>query len=205
MSFVDIFGWVTAVGTALFSLPQLLRLVLSRTSAGLSLVSWQLVVAAAASWTLHGFRVDAGQIIAPNLAVALFSFLIVQMISRDRGRSPWRDLALPLAVAAVAVGVDRVFGSTAFGFAVLGPQAVGSWAQLRDMMRLPNLMGVSLPTLTISAVLQWMWLIWGINAPEYSVIVAAGVMSVLASLNAGYLLLRRRGRLTPKSAAEPAG
>ena len=52
MVLVEIWGWVCGIASGLSALPQLSRLLKARTSAGLSLLSWQLNAGVLWGWTV---------------------------------------------------------------------------------------------------------------------------------------------------------
>ena len=74
---LDVWGWVCAVAGPVVSIPQVARLLRSRTSAGLSLLMWQLNIACAVAWSFHGLRADAPNIVAPNVLLGVAAVLVV--------------------------------------------------------------------------------------------------------------------------------
>ncbi|HSN43527.1 MAG TPA: PQ-loop domain-containing transporter, partial [Propionibacteriaceae bacterium] len=183
MTFVEIWGWICAAVTATLSLPQLLRLLKVRTSAGLSLLSWQMMLAANIPWVAHGILDNRPNLAIPNAILFVCTILILRMIRADRGLGLLETYALGAVAGAVGVTVDVVFGAAAFGALVTIPQATGQLAQLRDLLRLRDIRGLSWVFLTVSFLLQFMWISWAFMVDDNAVKVAGSMMAVLASAN----------------------
>ena len=81
--FVAVFGWVAAAIGVASNLPQLLRILTARTSAGVSVRLWQVTAASTAAWCVHGFLVSAPQMQWPNLLMSLLASSIVVLVLRD--------------------------------------------------------------------------------------------------------------------------
>ncbi len=195
MALIDIWGWACAVVGGLFALPQVVRLLRAQTSVGLSELNWRLLLGSNIGWVLHGVHTGRAQIIVPNLALAICSFLIIRMIRRDRGLSMMRGWAIPLAVAVVPFALEFVVGAVVFGLLINIPQVVGACVQLRDMVRSSSLAGVSFLYLFLTGIVQVMWIIWAVGVGENAVIVAAGAMAIVSFTNAIYFGLRHVGVL----------
>lgn len=58
MSVTDAIGWIAALSSACIALPQGLRIVATRSVAGISAVIWQMTLVGALAWCAHGLRVD---------------------------------------------------------------------------------------------------------------------------------------------------
>lgn len=193
MSFLDVWGWVCAVVGGLFAIPQVLRLLRAHTSAGLSLVNWQLMLGSTVGWTLHGLDVHRMQIVLPNFVAAVCAVLIIRMIQKDRGGSLVTPWGLCLVVAVVPFGLGFWLGAGVFGVLNNIPQVIGAIAQLRDMWRSSDLAGVSFVYLLMTAVIQFMWMSWAAPVGEQAVLFASGMMAVIGTANVIYYGLRRVG------------
>lgn len=204
VSVVDLFGWACALFGSLLSLPQVVHLLRSRTSAGLSLTSWQLMLAANIGWTTHGIIADRVNIIVPNAVLLVCTVLVLRMIRLDRRQSWFAVTWLGLMVGVACIAVDLVLGPVAFGLFVMGPLGLGALAQLRDLLRAPDLSGVSPGYLVVGFAGQFMWGAWALLAHERAVITAASIMAVFAGLNLGAWALRRAGVLRPRDPIAPS-
>lgn len=189
--FWDLWGWVAASFGMASGLPQIIRLLRERSSAGVSLRLWQLNMAAFMGWTFHGVRVGHPQMQYPNGFLVLCSLLVLRMIVKDRGLKLVPRLVLPLGLFAVLAAVDVWLGAVAFGFAVAAPLVLGQVAQLREMMTAADLSGVSPFYLVIGLVVQALWVIWSIPTHERSIFVCGSLLGTLCFVNLVYWLYRR--------------
>lgn len=197
MTFIEIWGWLAAAFTATLSLPQLIRLLRVRTSAGLSLLSWQMMLAANIPWVAHGVMTNRMNLALPNAALFVCTILILRMIRRDRGLGLLQTYAMGTIAGVAAFGVDVIFGAAAFGTLVTIPQAIGQLAQLRDLLRLRDIRGLSWVFLTVSFGLQFMWIYWAFAVNDNAVKVAASMMAILAGANLLVYVLRRLDVIKP--------
>ena len=192
---LTVLGWVAAACGSALSLPQLVRILRAKTSAGLSLLLWQLLMAAGIGWTHHGLLVThRPNIWLPNLATAITSALLVRFLAKDRGlrSTVW---ILPLVLSGVLIGIDLTLGALAYGIATSIPQVIGASAQLLDVIRSIDIAGVSVVFLGFSVVVQALWLVWGALAGEVSVVVSATCNGAVVLVTYLWYLLRRAGVL----------
>ena len=197
MSLIAVLGWLAAVSGPLTSLPQLLRLVRARTSAGLSLLMWQLQAGALLGWAVHGYHLGYANIVVPNLVSLVGALLVLRTIAGDRGLHAPR-LAVPaVVIAAVLAAVEYAAPSSLFGFAAMLPLALGGLSQAADLVRTPDVSGISPAFLAMNWLTQALWLSWGILAGDAAIMVCAGVLGVLATLTLGLAAARSSGRLRP--------
>lgn len=83
----------------MLSVPQVVRLLVGRTSAGVSLLLWQLLLGAGIGWTIHGVVSGHLNLVVPNVISVLLSTAVLAMIARDRRLPAGRVWPLGLAVA----------------------------------------------------------------------------------------------------------
>lgn len=193
MPVVDIVGWFAAAISAALSLPQLVRLIRAGTSAGLSLLLWQCLMAAGFGWTVHGISVGRPNMWLPNLAMAICSVAIIRLIARDRRIGRVQAWALPVALLAALVTIDALWGAVAYGVATSVPQVIGAAAQLIDILRSVDIAGVSPFYVTMAVVVQGVWLWWGVMASESAVLVSASANGFVVLLTLIAYVARRLG------------
>lgn len=191
MPFFEALGWFAATLGMSAAVPQLVRLLRSRTSAGLSVLLWQLSVGGSGAWTLHGFHVGKLQLQMPNIVCTVLFTAILWLILRDRGLPLMPKLVMPIVLALGLFGLDLWLGPVAFGIVVAIPLLFGQFAQLKYMWASPTLTGVSVPTLAVNVVMQSLWLVWGIGVGEAAITVCAALMTVICSANLAYYAWRR--------------
>ena len=78
-----------------------------------------------------------------------------------------------------------------FGLLVAVPQLFGQGSQLRQMISAPDLTGVSLGYLCVILVVQAMWFTFGVWTIDWALIVCAGSMTVICTINLAVYLIRR--------------
>lgn len=193
-----VIAFICAVcGTAL-AVPQCLRIIRSRSTAGVSLLSWQLWGMVGLAWAMHGVLVGSLGMIVPNMASALFACIIMGMIIRDRRLPAVQTIAFPLVGVAIAVAVRWFAGPLAFGFLMLVPQAVAVLGQTLDLVRCADLFGVSGHYLRLAVVMQTLWLCYGLLGADIACTISSIMMICLVSTNLTLYVLRRRGRLVAR-------
>ncbi|MDO4784707.1 MAG: hypothetical protein Q3997_06445 [Propionibacteriaceae bacterium] len=194
---VEIWGWVCGIASALSALPQLVRLLRARTSAGLSLLAWQLNAGVLWGWTAHGVLTVRHNLIWSNLFLACSMTAVVALIVLDRRLAWTRSLTPVVALFAVLVAIEWNLGEVVFGLVVLGPGAFALVAQFVDLLRRPDLSGVSLPALAVNAMVQIMWFSWASLATDRAVQLVSTCIGLCALANVAAYLGRWRGWLRP--------
>ncbi len=193
MAFAIAWGWMCgAVGVAT-AIPQLLQLRRTRTSAGLSLIFWQLLLAIGVLWMLHGLLTRNPLVTTPNAIMTIANITVLEFVRRDRGIGAVRTYALPLALASGLFGVDALIGSLVFGVLITIPQVSSGFGQLRELVTSTDIRGVSLAFLLLAFLLPSMWCVYGAIAHEQAIFISAGVTSLVALANVSWATMRRRG------------
>lgn len=205
MTALDILGWVAASFGMASALPQLFRLLRTRSSAGVSVSLFQLNAGATGAWAMHGVMVGVPQMQYPNLILTVSSLAVVILVLKDRKESLFPTLLVPPLISLALFGIDLWAGALVFGFVVAAPFVVGQVAQLREMIESLDLTGLSLPFLSIAFFVQALWLTWGILYGETSITVCASLLGTLSLVNLVYYLYRLSAgtlNITPLVAVE---
>ena len=190
-------GWACAVVGSALSVPQVVRLLATRTSAGVSPLLWQLNVANGIGWTAHGLVSGHPNVTVPNALSGLLAALVLLLVQRDRALPRVRTWALSAAVGLVGVLVVLLAPEGGFGVFAVVPLAIGFGAQTRDLLTAPDIDGVS-PVFVFGALLvQVLWWTWARLAGDLSIFICASVIGLVCVLNVVLWLLRRSGRLRP--------
>ena len=193
MAFAILWGWLCgAVGVAT-GIPQLLQLRRTRTSAGLSLFFWQLLLAIGVLWALHGLLTGSALITTPNVLMTIANIVVLSFIRRERRLGWWRTYGLPLGLAATLFTVDAVVGTLVFGMLITVPQVSSGFGQLRELVLRADIRGVSLGFLVLGWLLPTMWFFYGAMAHESAIFISAGITSFVALANVVWASLRRSG------------
>lgn len=190
---VVVLGWVAAALASIVALPQVIKLVRSRTTAGISLTAWRLTLAANIAWTGHGFVVGHANIWLPNVIFMLCSLTILNQLRRDRAITWSATFGPSLVLGLTTLSVDVAYGPVAFAIAAGLPSAVAQIMQFQELVIAPRISGVSLPFLALNTVNQAIWLSWGLLAGEQSITMVASAMGVLMGVNLLWCVLRRTG------------
>lgn len=208
MNAIEIFGWTAAVIGILSNLPQLTRILRARTSAGVSLPLWQLTMATTAAWAVHGFLVQQPQMQFPNVLMSLAGLTLMIFILRDRNQPLLPALVMPVSLAIVLALTDVFLGALIFGILIAAPQLVGQGTQTRELIKAPDLTGVSGVFLAVFLLVQSMWFSFGIMTTDWALITCAGAMVVIAGSNLVIYLVRTsrtKAAVNRQAAVEVAG
>lgn len=189
--FVDALGWAAAVFGASVALPQVVRLLRTRTTSGVSQIAWQLMLGTNIAWTSHGVLSGHANVWVPNLVMLCCTVTILSQIRRDRGLSLPALLAPGLLLGLVTVGIDVTLGSVAFALAAFLPSALSQLAQLQGLILAPNIRGVSLPFLVMNVGNQILWFSWSVLVGEIAVTLCASSLGTMMALNMVWAMLRR--------------
>ncbi|HET9872953.1 MAG TPA: PQ-loop domain-containing transporter [Propionibacteriaceae bacterium] len=190
--FVQALGWAAAICGASVALPQVLRLLGTSTTKGVSLLAWQLAIAANIAWTTHGVLTAHSNVWVPNLILFFCSVLILLQIGRDRRIGLLKLFGPGVLLGVATIGIDLTVGPVAFAVAAFLPSAFAQLAQFQDLVLAPNIRGVSMPFLIMSVINQALWLGWSVLAGEVSIILCAASLGAMMTANLVWALLRSR-------------
>ncbi len=191
--FVVALGWFAAALAATVAIPQVIKLLRNRTTAGISLTAWRLTLAANVAWTGHGFVAGHANIWLPNLMFMVCSLIILNQLRRDRALSWAATFGPSLVLGLTTLGLDVTYGPVVFAIAAGLPSVIAQMLQFQELVVAPRISGVSLPFLALNWVNQALWLSWALLVGEQSITMVASTMGVLMGLNLLWALLRQRG------------
>jgi uncharacterized protein with PQ loop repeat len=193
MSPVDVLGWVAAAVGIMLGLPQLVHLIRTRHTEGVSLLAWQTLLVLNVSWCVHGVLIAQLNMVATN-AFGLFTTVpILVLISRGRGLNLFRVVLPAIVAGAVVIAADLSLGTAVFGVVVLIPGTVVNIAQSLELIRSASVAGVSPVFLIVAVVNQVLWLSWALLVPELGTIIATSAATVITGFNVAWWVLRRMG------------
>ncbi|SDT19548.1 hypothetical protein [Microlunatus soli] len=206
---VDVLGWTAGVYGACVALPLIARVARTRSTAGISRLSWQSSLASNLSWVSYGAITHHINLWLPCLLVSVCAAGMLIMIERDRrplsggvvrrrfggldGGAIIRTFCLPAAAALVALTLAATVGSLAFAVAVFIAASVAQLLQLRSLMVCRDISAISVPYLAMGVIGQLLWFSWGLLADDISNQLVAGFLIVLTTANLGCYALRRSG------------
>ncbi len=189
--FVDILGWIGAATGSLVALPQVVRILRTGATTGISPLTWRLLVGVNLAWMSHGVMTHHPNIVVSNIVYALCTSTILILLWRHRGIRPWQLFVPGIVLGALMVAVDAFSGPIAFAVIAFIPAALSQMAQLRSLVVSQNVHGVSLWWLAYCVLNQTIWLTWAVLADEISLIIVATGLGILMTLNLILGVLRR--------------
>lgn len=193
MTGVDFLGWVAAAVGIVLGLPQLVHLIRTRHTEGVSLLAWQALLVLNLSWGVHGVLIGQLNMIVTNGFGLLTTVPILVLMTRSRGLNLVRVLLPGLLGAALVISAELAFGGQGFGLAALIPGTVVNAAQTVELVRSPSVAGISPTFLTLAVVNQGLWLSWALLIPDVGTITAASAAVAVTALNLLWWVLRRFG------------
>ncbi len=180
----EVVGFIAGGIGIFFGLPQALRVRKLGHGRGVSLVSWTLQFAVAASWATYGFDSKSPSILLTNLVAAVVNASVIMAILRNNAKSislliiyaaAWATLILVLPSAAVSTLL------VALNFAQ-SPQIVKSFYNIRAGKD----SAVSVTALSVSCFSILIWILYGFMADDslikVSALVALSINSVIITL-----------------------
>jgi len=189
--FVDILGWIGAVTGALVALPQVVRILRTSATTGISPLTWRLLIGVNLAWMAHGVITHHPNIVVSNTLYALCTSTILILLWRHRGIRLWQLFVPGIFLGVLMVAVDVFSGPIAFAVIAFIPAALSQLAQLRSLVVSPSIQGVSLWWLGYCVMNQGIWLTWAVLAHEISVMIVASGLGTLMTLNLILGVLRR--------------
>jgi len=193
MEFVDILAFFGALLVAGISIPQFLLVVRTKDTHGLSVLTWVLNLGTGIGWFNHGIKISEINMIWPNLWGLTVVVTILYFLRRNGQLRNLAIILVGIGVAAGLVSLDYLAGSAAYGFAVVLPQAYSMMRQGIELMKAPEVSGVSTTAWILQVITQVVWLIWGILTIEYGSLIAASVSLFTASFVLTWRILRAKG------------
>jgi uncharacterized protein with PQ loop repeat len=189
--FVDILGWIGAATGSLVALPQVVRILRTGATTGISPLTWRLLVGVNLAWMAHGVISHHPNIVVSNTVYALCTSTILILLWRHRGIRLWQLFVPGILLGTLMVSVDAFSGPIAFAVIAFIPAALSQMAQLRSLVVSRSVLGVSLWWLAYCVLNQTIWLTWAVLADEISLIIVATGLGILMTLNLILGVLRR--------------
>jgi len=188
----EVVGFIAGGIGIFFGLPQALRVRKLGHGRGVSLISWTLQFAVAASWATYGFDTKSPSIMLTNLVALLVNASVIMAILRNNVKSislliiyaaMWATLIISLPSAAVSTLL------VALNFAQ-SPQVVKSFHNIR----VGKDSAVSVTALSVSCFSILIWILYGFMADDSLIKVSALVALSINSLIIALELIGKRKR-----------
>lgn len=193
MHVVDLIGWTATVLGATVGLPQLIRLVRTRSVEGVSLVAWQAMLVLGIAYAAHGLSIgQLPQVVSTTVQIVTIVPVLVLM-SAQLGRRPVGVLAPAMALAGGLIAVDQFVGATAFGVLAIAPAIVANAGQSVELVRSPDVRGVSIVFTVLAVVNPAIWLVWGAMIQDPGTMISSATAASIAAFNLVWYLARRVG------------
>ena len=193
MTWVNVLGWTVAVLASVLGVPQVVRLIRTRSTAGVARITWQAIFAANIGWGIHGWQIGAPHMVANNVVAVVWTLIILGFLIRDGSTNPILVLAPSVVGGAALALVGVVFGSAAFGIAALGPAILANTGQTVKLVHAPRVDGVSPVFLAAGVLAQVMWIAWGTMVRDAGTVIGSSVGVSIVALNLTWWFLRRGG------------
>ncbi len=207
---VEVIGLIAGALSLSTSVPQIVRVVRSKSEVGVSLTSWLIFALSVASWTAFGIRYHSlSQIITNAIALVLAGFLSwMLMRTRFTGRVPAPGLfAFLVVLASSIVCAIVVFVSPdTFVNVFLNLFLISRVPQVFESIqswRVSRLTVVSKSTYTLSIASGIIWTVYGLMIGSIAVIIYSVVFLVLSVIILVFEALagRRASALAARNAA----
>jgi uncharacterized protein with PQ loop repeat len=174
--------------------PQLLRLLSRKDTAGVSVATWWLTAVAGLTWVIHNARHHEVVAAVTNSWSAVVAGAILYRCYRA---GPRRSLDGALAILVPAAVVDAVVFLVAadhLGWVAAGIGIVQFLPQAWTVLTGEQLSGVSLPTWCLAVAAAILWITYGVLHADPAIIVSPIVTGSLSLLIVVRLLRRRAVR-----------
>lgn len=190
-------GWFAAGLSCFISAPQLVRILRAKTTAGVSLLAWQMALGGNLTWGLYGVIHGYANQWVPNILLVSVTLIILGLFRRHVGTS-WPVLVLPgLLLAVTTTSLDHWVGPIAFSVAAFLPAAISLVSQLRTTAASEDVTGLSLGNQWIGLTNQSVWVVWGALVNNMQVLLVGCFALVLIVANVTLATLRKNGTWGP--------
>jgi len=197
MSAVSLLGWTLVVLGIVGVTPQVRQILTAKTTAGLSVLGWELACGSILGWTVHGLIRGLTQQLVVNGLIAIMAVGIIGAIIKERRLNPVRVWGVIALIFGALVAADVFLGSAAFGALVSIPGVAGFIAGLIELMRSPSIGGVSVLSLSVLTLTQVGWLVWGALMHDQGTVIASVVLVLGLGSNVVWYILRATGAVGP--------
>ncbi|MDR0847669.1 MAG: hypothetical protein LBN10_01280 [Propionibacteriaceae bacterium] len=189
----DVLGWIGACLGLAISLPQVILVVRTGSTHGLSLVTWVITLGTGLAWTGHGIKLAEQPQIWPNIVTWIATCTILYYLHRNGRFRSWKVVLPGLALGIGLICIDNFISATAFGACVIFPQAFGILKQGIALMRAPLVTGVSPMAWVLQVTNQGVWLTWALLSREPGIGISAAVSLVCGAFVLTWRILRMKG------------
>lgn len=171
---IDAIGWIASGVVLSMFVPQLVRMVASRSSQGVSAATWALNCVVSLAWLAYSLRHDITQGIVVNVVIAAGVFAVLAVTFAETG--PWR--ARTAAAGAALAGAGAVFYVAPLGVLAVVCLCVSLVADLPQLVasvrtwRSGTPGAVSLATWALACVSAVLWITFGVGAGQWPIVAA---------------------------------
>jgi uncharacterized protein with PQ loop repeat len=193
MSGVDVLGWLAALSVVGISLPQLVLLLRTRDTSGIAVTTWVINLGTYIGWLNHGVVLDQWPMIAPNVLGLGATLAILYALMRQRHLGFVRLFIPGLLLGGLMVVLDLFIASSAFGIAAMIPGCISMGRQGVELMRSPDVTGVSTASWFWQVATQGLWFIWALLVHDPGTTISTIVSVIVASIVLAIRVFRGRG------------
>ena len=171
VTIIDVIAYLSASISGIFGLLQIERTVRTRTTEGVSKLSWAAMGTNAGFWIAYGLRTDSPQQLVGNVPWLVMTLVVGWFLAKDHRLSRSVGLGWPVSMLLLGVAVMSV------NTVVLGPLSIGrgllvTIPQLRAAQRSEHAVGVSGWAWAASSTAGIGWIVYGLASNDVPVIIA---------------------------------
>lgn len=191
MLVAQIFAYIGAIGVSLLALPQLLKILRDRDSAGVSVWAWIFQALCCGTFLIYGIVIfEPAQIVGNVLPVIGALAVALMAISARRSITFWL-IATSALIGAIYIAIMFAIPPLMVGFVGTGLSVIARWPQIVDSIRSSrNGTPTNVSTTTWYFFIGGMgaWMVYGIIALDYPVLITnlIGILSAVVILIAEY-------------------
>jgi MtN3 and saliva related transmembrane protein len=193
MSGVDVLGWCAALSVIGISIPQLVLLLRTRDTSGIAVTTWVINLGTYIGWLSHGIVLNQWPMIAPNILGLGATLAILYALMRQRKLSFVRLYAPGLTLGALMIVLDLFIASSAFGIAAMIPGCISMGRQGVELLRSPDVTGVSTASWFWQVATQALWFVWAILVHDPGTTISTIVSVIVAAIVLAIRVFRGRG------------
>jgi uncharacterized protein with PQ loop repeat len=197
--FVEAIGVLGGGLGFLISIPQLIRVIKTKSHTGVSLSTWMFITMSTFGWTAYGYRFHSFSQITTNTVAAILAVILTFILLRFRftAVAAIGILATVAVPTYLVVSYAPILVMNVCLYIALWSRVPQTWTSFQSM-RAGSATVVSISTYVLSAISSFLWVIYGTLAGLDTVVYFSIVIIIFSVLVTIFeLIARRRAGMAP--------
>jgi len=183
-------GWIGCALSAVFAIPQALRLLRGDPSSGIALLPWQALLASNLAWSIYSLITAQPPLFVSYTVSVIVAVVVIGKLARGKPRNLTASIGIP-----VAAGLGMLLTlpiPILFGIITIVPSTIGWIIQLIRIRRSGRPPGLSITSLLLYLTCLLIWLTYAVIVRDLALAVSTIPLILVISMNIGAFCLASR-------------